>query len=797
MRDPGPSFSTSWYLDKYRDVKRAGMNPLVHYLRYGQKEGRLPAPATAQRPWWEGLRPSSGTAASSVAFGETLTRLRKSALPPAVIVPVYNAAKEVDECLEALLTHTRGQARIIIIDDASPAPEVKEVLSRYEAEGSVEIYRNENNLGFTRTVNRGIELAGRADVVFLNSDTKVTPGWLLNLRVAAYSGEKIGTVTPLSNNAGAFSAPEIGKNNELPKWLTLDEYARAITHASARLRPSTPTGNGFCMYVRRDCLDEVGLLDANAFPRGYGEENDLCMRAVRKGWSHIVDDSTLIYHVRSASFGEEKVRLMAEGRAVVDQRYPEYGELVKKFVSGEPLKLARQRVHDIQRTLASSKQVALPRVLFVLSTRTGGTPQTNQDLMQALDDRVEAFVLRCNATILTLSHFRDGVYTEVERHILSNPLKAFPHRSDEYDAVVGEWMVRYAIELVHVRHIGWHGLGLIEVAKTLGRPVVFSFHDFYTVCPTVKLLDDKNEYCGGVCTASRGECRHELWPSRGFPALKGAAITQWRTSMEEVLKLCDVFITTAESAKEIISRTYPFLRERPFHVIPHGRDFDRFEKLTPQIESDTKIRIVIPGNISVAKGGKIIEELGRRASEENLEIHVLGDVGVDVSLPTDVISHGVYAREKFADRIREIRPHIGGVFSIWPETYCHTLTELWSCGIPVIAFDYGAVGDRMKESGAGWLVQEKNASDVINVLRRLREDPAEYARGVECVVRWQNIVAPRSTCLLMSHAYYDIYRSLVLRKDWEERPRVAVVSHAELRDGSIQASASTHVRLLQ
>src|SRR5690606_11830775 len=138
---------------------------------------------------------------------------------------------------------------------------------------------------------------------------------------------------------------------------------------------------------------------------------------------------------------------------------PEYGELVKKFVNGEPLKLARQRVHDIQRTLAGTRQVALPRVLFVLSTRTGGTPQTNQDLMQALETRVEAFVLRCNATFLTLSHFRHGVYTEVERHILSIPLKAFPHRSDEYDAVVGEWMVRYAIELVRVRHIGWHGLG--------------------------------------------------------------------------------------------------------------------------------------------------------------------------------------------------------------------------------------------------------------------------------------------------------------------------------------------------
>jgi hypothetical protein len=86
----------------------------------------------------------------------------------------------------------------------------------------------------------------------------------------------------------------------------------------------------------------------------------------------------------------------------------------------------------------------------------------------------------------------------------------------------------------------------------------------------------------------------------------------------------------------------------------------------------------------------------------------------------------------------------------------------------------------MKESGAGWLVQDENASGVFGLIRRLREDPAEYARGVECVARWQNIVAPRSTCLRMSHAYYGIYRSLVLRKDWEARPRAAVISQAEL-----------------
>ena len=221
--------------------------------------------------------------------------------PPVVLVPVHNAAAEVEACLETLLRHTGPRCRIVVIDDASTDPGVRTMLNRHNGLGKIEVVRNEQNLGFTRTINRGIKLAGRADVVFLNSDTRVTPGWLRNLRLAAYSGERVGTATAFSNNAGAFSVPDAGRNNPLPSSASLDDYARAISQASLRTYPSAPTGNGFCMYVRRDCLDATGLLDEEAFPRGYGEENDFCMRAGKLGWSHVIDDAN---SRRPYSFGE-------------------------------------------------------------------------------------------------------------------------------------------------------------------------------------------------------------------------------------------------------------------------------------------------------------------------------------------------------------------------------------------------------------------------------------------------------------------------------------------------------------
>lgn len=767
-RNPGPLFNTKWYMAEYREKLADDINPLVHYLRYGRREGCLPSPPEAENDaWWSRFNPSlksrlgSDLASKSKSYNvmATINFSNKTRNPPAIIIPVYNAPDEVEDCLQSIIRNTKEDCRVIVINDASPDPKVRELLKCYTETNKIEIYHNEKNLGFTRTVNRGVELAGRSDVIFLNSDTKVTPGWLRNLRLAVYSGEKVGTATPFSNNAGAFSAPEMGKQNNLPSWISLDDYARAITQASMRAYPRVPTGNGFCMYIRRDCLDEVGPLDATAFPRGYGEENDFCMRAGRLGWQHVVDDATLIYHVRSASFGDAKTDLMKQGRAIIDQRYPEYTTAVRTAFSSAEIISTRDRVKETINVIGNEKAIK-PRILFVISTLTGGTPQTNQDLMGALSDKIEAFVLRCNSCRITLMHYKDGSYVDMEMHILSEPIKAFPHRSAEYDAVVANWLSDYAIEMVHVRHIAWHSLGLIDVSKMLGLPVAFSFHDFYAVCPTVKLLDEGFNYCAGKCTGTQGYCKPELWLEPDFPNLKNGAIYQWRKAFSEVLSKCDVFITTAESAKRTMVECYPFMKDRQFHVIPHGRDFSGFKQLASELHTNDVIKIVIPGNISKAKGADIVLELAEKSHSAGIEIHIVGNVSKDLAGAKNIIFHGSYQRDEFDSFVEKIKPHVGAIFSIWPETYCHTLTELWACGVPVIAFDYGAVGDRIRESGGGWLISQPTTEEVVMAIMNIRRNFEDYLIKVNRIEDWQKHTSEVCTCHKMSREYLDVYNQL-------------------------------------
>src|SRR5690606_21958334 len=111
--------------------------------------------------------------------------------------------------------------------------------------------------------------------------------------------------------------------------------------------------------------------------------------------------------------------------------------------------------------------------------------------------------------------------------------------------------------------------------------------------------------------------------------------------------------------------------------------------------------------------------------------------------------------------VEKIRPSVGMILSIWPETYCHTLTEMWSCGIPVLAMDIGAVGDRIRASGAGWLIPvDSTAEQIAAKLQAIACDPEEYDKRRDAVRTWQ---ANEGACTItiMSERYQSMYDELL------------------------------------
>lgn len=719
-----------------------------------------------------------------------------------IIVPIFNAHDEVRACIESVVEQTTIAARLLLINDASTDERIPQLLKWAKTYSNVHVINNEQNLGYTKTINVGIKWAGNDDIVLLNSDTVVGSRWLQNLQVAAYHEPDIATVTAMSDNAGAFSVPTMGRANELPKWLTFEEFTRAIAHNCQNIYPEVPTGNGFCLYIRRAVFDRIGFFDEATFPRGYGEENDFCMRALRAGWRHIIDDRTLVRHVRSASFQGEKTSLYEAGGKAITKLYPAYKKLTKTFTTSPNLLKVRYKIRKLIEKGENIHKRVLPRVLYVISTQTGGTPQTNQDLMNGLSDQYHTFLLHCNSQKIVLYDTSCQPHLVCETIQLESPISAESYYSKEYDEAVSSILVRYGIELLHIRHILWHSLSLPRLAKQIGISVVFSFHDFYTICPTVNLLDENLVFCGGRCTETEGQCDVKLWDNN-LPKLKHNFIKTWQQMMADMLQYADAFVTTSSSAKAQIEQIYPQLNQKPFSVIPHGRDFLQLEANTAIYEQflhpSQPLRLLFSGNVGKHKGAELITQIEALDIEKRIEFHFLGNT--DPMLRLIGKHYGAYKREDYHKWIRKIQPHYVGLFSIWPETYCHTLTESWASGVPVIALDMGAVGDRIRHHGGGWMIDTLDPEAIYTRLLEIADDLDGYLQKISEIRCWQRSYGKQNNIATMAAKYHELYqqvttanRSFQLNSNAKQRTKLGVFIKTDRHQNSIPSS---DIRILE
>lgn len=262
---------------------------------------------------------------------------------PTVVVPVFNALDALDACLAALERTLPAGSVVLVADDASPDPRVRELAEAWCGRSALaaRYLRRERNLGFPGNCNAAFADTGEADVLLLNSDTVPAGDWLARIARCAASDARIASITPWSNNAEICSLPVFCEANPAPA----DPGAWATAAAGAApVYPDLPTAVGFCMYLRRAALRQLGGFDADTFGAGYGEENDWCLRASAMGWRHVLCDDAFVVHQGGASFaplgqvpgGDNLARLLA--------RWPDYNERIARYILADPLRPLRERL---------------------------------------------------------------------------------------------------------------------------------------------------------------------------------------------------------------------------------------------------------------------------------------------------------------------------------------------------------------------------------------------------------------------------------------------------------------------
>lgn len=251
-----------------------------------------------------------------------------SGLPVDIIVCVHNALPDVDVCLKSLAANRTKKCRIIVVNDGSNA-ETTEYLVGYAARTSnITLLSSEVARGYTKAVNHGLTVSQAPYVVLLNSDTIVPPNWIEKLLTCALSHPKLGIVGPVSNSATWQSVPVVKSAkggwavNRLPDGWSVEDMARLTEEMSSKRYPRVPLLNGFCLLIKKEVFDTVGVFDEEAFPRGYGEENDFCLRAAAKGYQLAIADDCYVFHAKSRSYTSAvRNQLVAETKKTLEERY--------------------------------------------------------------------------------------------------------------------------------------------------------------------------------------------------------------------------------------------------------------------------------------------------------------------------------------------------------------------------------------------------------------------------------------------------------------------------------------------
>jgi GT2 family glycosyltransferase len=251
-----------------------------------------------------------------------------AAAPAAIVIPVHNALADLRQCLTSLFHHTPSQHRLILVDDGSDEPCRDFLRDLVARRSTVALVRNESAVGFTKAANQGITESREPLIVLLNSDTHLTPGWIERLIEVAESSPEIGMVGPLSNAGAHQSVPNLpygerGKQgNPLPPGWTPERVAAEIDRLSVRAFPRVPMLDGFCVLIKQDLVDAIGLLDEESFPQGYGEMFDYSLRAEAAGFECVVADHAYVYHVGSRSIGSARRKsLRTDGSQRLRQLY--------------------------------------------------------------------------------------------------------------------------------------------------------------------------------------------------------------------------------------------------------------------------------------------------------------------------------------------------------------------------------------------------------------------------------------------------------------------------------------------
>lgn len=697
-RNPCSLFDTKWYLDRYPDVAAAGVSPLVHYLTAGVAEYRMPSPMISDRLF------SSEEPSKDPNFEAILYLFRKVHRP--VPLPVHNLAglgkpvPSIDLAVHAHIFHAELAQELIGYLANIPQGFTLYVSTDSE-EKKVDILdclssslHHAWNFHVEVTENRGRDLgpmvlcfAGRLQQheLVLHIHTKRSPhniklvGWRRYLLDAVLgSPDTVKAIISRFQMAGDLGLMYPAPYFPVQSLLRSESNGDRISTLRARVEPNLPHADGFpagsMFWIRGRVFKVINHLHLSRtdFEDEANQIDGTLAHALERLFPSLAAGAGLRSSAYLPSFMYNPDVLGARpidtiGHVSVAAAELPWWLIIDHDIGGganvytrQLIELARTTGRGIWRLFASSA--------------------TNSILVQAIQPDDGAYY---SAPAIE-SVFQQLQGQNVERLIV-NSLHGFLN-PPAVAIQIANWAEAQAVDLE------------------------FKVHDFFSLCPSQHLMNFNDQYCGVphdqvICRACLPRNRHIAAP---VDSLCGTET--WRRDFRQFLAKCNTITCFHESGRDLLQASLD-LAQLPVRIVPHdARHFTRPPDFAVPLE---RLHVFTVGTITRMKGLAQLDQLSLWIQQQELDVPVTLFGEAIEPLNPGVHVTGAYENAALPELIQQKGANACFLSSIIPETFCYALSEMIALRIPVVCYDLGAQGDRVRKYSLGRAIPLGSPPEVV------------------------------------------------------------------------------------
>jgi glycosyltransferase involved in cell wall biosynthesis len=548
------------------------------------------------------------------------------------------------------------------------------------------------------------------DFLFVKAPMIVPEHWDLRLAWSAAGQQGIATVSPLCDQQHLTGLDLSGAAASASGVELLD---RVCYYGSQAENPELPQFLEDCFYVCADAARQALSLCGKLEPANGTGLRAFLELTRRLRYSHALADHVCV--------GSVAPRQAAGSRAPADDAC---------WAASLDLSELRRRARGLLATNAAAALPAiapkmLPRHLHVMHSWGGGLERWVQEYCRA-DRAHHNFVLK---SVGTWGAF--GQELHLYRHVddpapvriwpLYPAIKGTTAAHSGYEEALSEIIDRYGIERVLVSSLVGHSLEALRAEP----PTVLVCHDYYPFCPALNITS--KTVCGQCTEEDLIDCTVGNPHHRFFRNIPPSHWLKLRPEFVRRVKEDRItMIAPTSSVGDNYVRLLPDLAGR-FRVIPHGTRPITSGPLELHPEARRPLRVVVLGSLAPQKGLALFQQV-KDSLVEFAEVFLVGcGVYGEEFAGSRITVLAEYEWAQLPKILAEIRPDVGLLLSVVPETFSYSLQELFELGIPPLATRIGSLQDRLEHGVNGFLC-EPDPADVLRVLRELAENREALAR---------------------------------------------------------------------